>query len=515
MHQLLSKAIYGHFEATFTGAGCRYGAKMKLFSLFLSALVMVLGGVTSAETVEVEMILHPCRAPSTPYRKYKGFAIPASRDVLLKFKNEKSNPKIERKSYVSVEEFFVDKGLLATVASGGYVLGPQCQVEIDGKPARGEPYVKATLTASYDSSKTGKGDRGGNGKKGGDNGSSGKIGEKRKPSDKQHGEADHLRKITPLEDSILGYYGISAEEDPFCGLFDSYMTHVELFQQQAEDIKAHLHQVLSQSHVQQANQPDRMIPSCEKVKKASECEDPKDEECQDKDVIVLKSGESCLTPIVFTYRAARRLLFGKLHLKKDEQGYVVRDVYCQKYYRQEDFGSSDGPGEYKIPFHQILNAEHTWPQSRFNFHMTDRQLVAMKTDLHHLFPSDSLHNSTRGNFQFGEVAGEENELSCAGNRRGQAELNDDLKKKGFTESEATYYEPPDAHKGNVARALFYFSVRYKAPIAPLEEAFLRQWHKQDPVDEFEYQRNAEIYKLQGTRNPFIDFEGLVETISDF
>ncbi|RYZ68005.1 MAG: nuclease, partial [Proteobacteria bacterium] len=78
-----------------------------------------------------------------------------------------------------------------------------------------------------------------------------------------------------------------------------------------------------------------------------------------------------------------------------------------------------------------------------------------------------------------------------------------------------FFEPPDAHKGNVARALFYFSVRYNIKIDPIEENFLKAWNKADPVDQEESGRNEAIMKIQGNRNPFVDFPELADSIGDF
>ena len=82
-------------------------------------------------------------------------------------------------------------------------------------------------------------------------------------------------------------------------------------------------------------------------------------------------------------------------------------------------------------------------------------------------------------------------------------------------SSLTAFEPPENHRGNVARALFYFSVRYKIQIDPLEEGYLRDWHREDPVDAEERKRNDEIFKIQQNRNPFIDEPLLVDDIRDF
>jgi hypothetical protein len=39
-----------------------------------------------------------------------------------------------------------------------------------------------------------------------------------------------------------------------------------------------------------------------------------------------------------------------------------------------------------------------------------------------------------------------------------------------------------------------------------------EWHQQDPVDDFEMDRNEVIYGYQGNRNPFIDHPEFVEDI---
>jgi endonuclease I len=77
------------------------------------------------------------------------------------------------------------------------------------------------------------------------------------------------------------------------------------------------------------------------------------------------------------------------------------------------------------------------------------------------------------------------------------------------------FEPPQDHKGNVARALFYFATRYELTIGKAEEEVLRKWNQEDPVDQEELDRNEEIFKVQQNRNPFVDFPELVDRISDF
>lgn len=197
---------------------------------------------------------------------------------------------------------------------------------------------------------------------------------------------------------------------------------------------------------------------------------------------------------VYSYKEARRLLFGDIYLESKKGKYVVTDTYCE-----EDFSSSVGIGPNKIPNHNIINCEHTWPQSRF----TGRQSrSAQKSDLHHLFPVKSVANSTRGNILFGEVNGEAVSNCDASQRGNDIYENHDA------------FEPPKSHKGNVARALFYFAVRYKVNIPDDEEVHLRRWHRLDPVDAKESSRHERIFELQGNRNPFIDDADLIDSMTN-
>lgn len=195
------------------------------------------------------------------------------------------------------------------------------------------------------------------------------------------------------------------------------------------------------------------------------------------------------------YGEARVHLFGTLHLKRDSQGYYVKDVYCGTKYRKKV-----GPGS--VPNHEKINTEHTWPQSRFN---RGQSKSHQKADLHHLFPTDSRANSTRANYNFANLSGGRSAhkacpLSQIGTIPGTS-------RDGF--------EPPEAHKGNVARALFYFSLRYDIPIADFEEIVLRQWNWLDPVDDEERARNDAIELIQGNRNPFVDDSEMASLVADF
>ena len=201
----------------------------------------------------------------------------------------------------------------------------------------------------------------------------------------------------------------------------------------------------------------------------------------------------CYSQRKLSYKEARKYLFGRIHLEKNNSGeYFVKDVYCEIDYYSDGKVGRVGPN--RIPNHNVLNCEHTWPQSQFNHHA--RYQIS---DLHHLYPTNSRANSTRSSHPFGEV-----KTSRGINRNCEGSKIENGK-----------FEPPTSHKGNVARAMFYFSVRYNMDISSSVERTLKKWHELDPVDEAEMKRNQEIYLIQGNRNPFIDFPELASRISNF
>lgn len=192
------------------------------------------------------------------------------------------------------------------------------------------------------------------------------------------------------------------------------------------------------------------------------------------------------------YKLAKRYLMQVVALEQDEEGYFVKDVYCNRIVR------SVGPN--KFPKNGNINVEHTWPQSKF----PKKNSQVQKSDLHHLYPTDSKANSKRGNYPFAEISKGHRVDGCAASREGYSPATGD---KSFM--------PPAHQKGNVARALFYFSVRYKVEIPDYEEIFLRQWHLIDPVDEFELRRNDLVEQIQGNRNIFIDEPEFIDFITNF
>jgi len=147
---------------------------------------------------------------------------------------------------------------------------------------------------------------------------------------------------------------------------------------------------------------------------------------------------------------------------------------------------------------QGFNTEHTYPQSFFG------GIDPMVSDIYHLYPTDNAPNSARGNYPFGIVVS-------------NITYNNGGSKCGQNSNGTIVFEPRDIHKGNVARSLFYFCVKYNA-VSPggfmdaVQDGVLRQWNVFDTVDNNEHLRNDRIAALEHVRNPFIDHPELIDRI---
>ncbi len=207
------------------------------------------------------------------------------------------------------------------------------------------------------------------------------------------------------------------------------------------------------------------------------------------------TGPNCYQHTSVGYDGARNNLFGKIYVLSDAKGTFINDVYCQKNIYFNTVGEASG-------MHSTVNIEHTWPQSKFSTRF-DKSI--QKSDMNHLFLTDSVANSDRGNFEFGDLSGVANEIhaqNCSVSAVGR--INGDR-----------IFMPPVRHRGNVARALFYFATHYGLTISDAQEKVLRIWHKADPADTLEIARHEMIAGIQKVRNPFIDHPELVDQISNF
>lgn len=171
---------------------------------------------------------------------------------------------------------------------------------------------------------------------------------------------------------------------------------------------------------------------------------------------------------------------------------------------------------------QCLSREHTLPQGFFN------QLYPMRADIHFVIPVDARVNGFRANSPFGVVTAPTNTFANGS----------ELGPNTYGTFTGTVYEPLDEFKGDIARMLLYFAVRYEDEVVNMGGSWdtpnadpnnvmngtsgqfyddwfiglLCDWHSADPVSQREIDRNNNSFAHQNNRNPFIDNPNYVTDI---
>ncbi len=165
----------------------------------------------------------------------------------------------------------------------------------------------------------------------------------------------------------------------------------------------------------------------------------------------------------------------------------------------------DVPAGTFVTYPAPVNTEHTVPQS---FYDGD---LPMRSDIHHLFPTFEDWNSERGSNKFDEIP--DNSTTKWMYRNNSQSNIPSSNIDDYAEATSSNFEPKEDHKGDLARAVFYFYTVYPSvgnitDVAALET--LCAWNNQDPPNAKEMERNAAIETYQGNRNPYIDYLDLPE-----
>ncbi len=294
--------------------------------------------------------------------------------------------------------------------------------------------------------------------------------------------APHLKAGDIIAENQTFYYGAGFEAGEIQKMAQTFEPTTKMSSDALNpffrgDFKKKLHHILRSYHISRAGDFDEIVEFCH-----------------------IDDDDRCYNHLRLGYKTARRNLFGFLHLEgTSNSSYKIETHYCGEWYTNNDFPGGNSLGPMKIPSANIVNTEHTHPQS----HFTNKFSKSLqKGDLHALFPTVSSVNSTRGNEPFGEVV-EVINAPCAESALGNNKYHERV------------FEPAERVKGNVARAKFYFATRYDVKISEHEEEVLRAWHKQDPVDREEKERAQLIFEIQHVRNPYIDHPEWVDQVEDF
>jgi hypothetical protein len=192
------------------------------------------------------------------------------------------------------------------------------------------------------------------------------------------------------------------------------------------------------------------------------------------------------------YNGARKKMFAYIDNKNDSVECVYSGYKYPNAYGNEVTYLGSGV---------IVNTEHSIPQSWFG------KASPMRSDIFHLFPTYAKWNSARGSLPFDEIEDDdvdkwfiydlEYTSTPYGNLENYSRLNTN-----------TSFEPRDVHKGNLARAAFYFYTMYPDKAGDITRLgdldMFYSWNIADPVDAAELARNDAIETYQGNRNPYID-----------
>ena len=195
-----------------------------------------------------------------------------------------------------------------------------------------------------------------------------------------------------------------------------------------------------------------------------------------------------------SYVNAKKEIFGYI----DNDNETIKCVYTG-FEVFHNYGDIENPAEF--------DCEHSFCQSWIDEKIVGTENSIAKADIHHLFPTKSSVNIARSNNSFDNVQNITHSYSEDGG------LTTSF--LGENSDGNSVFEPTDQHKGDVARALLYFDVRYETGLffenVDMLETLIG-WHLQDSVSEKEINRNDAIYDYQTNRNPFVDHPEFVELI---
>lgn len=213
-------------------------------------------------------------------------------------------------------------------------------------------------------------------------------------------------------------------------------------------------------------------------------------------------------PATITFYSSTDEAMAVIDAVPDQPGHVYL-LYSDQTMATTAFGSSGS---------SAWNREHSWPRS---FGLPEGSPAF--SDLHALFPCNAQVNSDRGNLPFDWAANGTEHRLASGSRY-----------------DSHSWEPRDADKGRVARAMFYMAVRYDGsdPYGPSNDlslsenantstftmgrlSTLLEWNRLFPPDQRERRRNHLIHtdpsspaKFQANRNPFVDHPEFADAVFD-
>lgn len=187
---------------------------------------------------------------------------------------------------------------------------------------------------------------------------------------------------------------------------------------------------------------------------------------------------------------------------RDERGYFIDRYSSESEWEKSTSQGAAGAG---------MNIEHSFPKSWWG-----GATVQAYKDLYNLMPCKKEINTTKSNYPMGIVV--------------SGDKGNGWTKVGKGTDGKWYWEPADPWKGDFARGYMYMATAYQdynwsgnqAPqilqqgaYPTLKERAYKlyiQWAKADKPNALEIKRNNDVAKIQGNRNPYVDFPNLMEYV---
>lgn len=198
----------------------------------------------------------------------------------------------------------------------------------------------------------------------------------------------------------------------------------------------------------------------------------------------------------------RNTWWGFWSTDRDERGYFIDRYSSESEWVKSTSQGAAGAG---------MNIEHSFPKSWWG----GAKNQAYK-DLYNLMPCESRINSTKSNYPMGKVV--------------SGDKGNGWTKVGKGTDGKWYWEPADPWKGDFARGYMYMATAYqdynwegKQALQILQQGayptlqkwaytLYIQWAKADRPNAIEIKRNNDVAKIQGNRNPYVDFPNLMEYV---
>lgn len=187
---------------------------------------------------------------------------------------------------------------------------------------------------------------------------------------------------------------------------------------------------------------------------------------------------------------------------RDERGFFI-----DRYSSESEWVKSTSQGAVGAG----MNIEHSFPKSWWGGAKNQAY-----EDLYNLMPCESRINSTKSNYPMGKVV--------------SGDKGNGWTKVGKGTDGNWYWEPADPWKGDFARGYMYMATAYqdynwvrKQDLQILQQGayptlkewaykLYIQWAKADKPNALEIKRNNDVAKIQGNRNPYVDFPNLMEYV---